>query len=175
MYTDTQTHRHTHTQRRTPFDMLYFQSWTMLLIFYLFKQLQTGWAGQNCTHTHTHTHICTDSNSYECITDTLASPLLLHLICFSTNVCVHDSKSCNTGTLYPYWPAPTFTVLLLCNRLPSRCYYCAIAYLHGAIIVQSPTFTVLLLCNRLPSRCYYCAIAYLHGAIIVQSPTFTVL
>lgn len=52
----TQTHRHMHTQRGTPFDMLYFQSWAMLLIFYLFKQLQTGWTGQNCTHIHTHTY-----------------------------------------------------------------------------------------------------------------------
>ena len=143
-----------YTERGTPFDMLYFQSWAMLLIFYLFKQLQTGWTGQNCTHIHT--HIRTDSNSYECITDTLASPLLLHLTCTSTNIHTVSLATLESCTLAG-------------QPLPSpRCYYCAIAYLHGAIIVQSPTSTVLL-CNCLPSRCY-CAIAYLHDAIIVQSP-----
>ena len=58
-------------------------------------------------------------------------------------------------------PAPTFTLLLLCNHQP---------YLHVAIIVQSPapTFTLLILHNHQP---------YLHIAIIVQSPdpTFTLL
>ena len=151
-----------YTERGTPFDMLYFQSWAMLLIFYLFKQLQTGWTGQNCTHIHT--HIRTDSNSYECITDTLASPLLLHLTCISTNMYVTASLATLESRTLAGQPLPS-----------PRYYYCAIAYLHGAIIVQSPTFMVLLLCNRLPSWCYYCAITYLHGAIIVQSPTFMML
>ena len=44
-------------------------------------------------------------------------------------------------------PAPTFTLLLLHNPLPSHCYYCTIPHLHIPIIAQSPTFTFLLLHN----------------------------
>ena len=84
-------------------------------------------------------------------------------------------------------PAPTFVLLLLCNRqpLPLCCYYCAITSPHLCVvtIVQSPTptFVLLLLCNHQPPPlcCYYCAITNPHlcVATIVQSPapTFVLL